>query len=208
MADWRKPEIWPDFTTIIPRRRLILGKKNAASGEISMSRKNVSWSVLLVLICSTLLAVSATAQHFQQVKGTLTFVAAGRNEIFGYDTHAAVWRYHPTTKSFGKIAGASLFQLAVGGGTVSQLDEVWGIDVSLNVYRFNYSTKTFNQIPGAALSQIAVGEGTQDNCHPYEVWGANSAVIYRYNYCTGAFDATFGGLTQVATVRRRRMGPQ
>jgi len=164
-----------------------------------MSRKNVSWSVLLVLICSTLLAVSATAQHFQQVKGALTFVAAGRNEIFGYDTHAAVWRYHPTTKSFGKIAGASLFQLAVGGGTVSQPDEVWGIDVSLNVYRFNYSTKTFDQIPGAAFSQIAVGEGAQDNCHPYEVWGLNSTVISRYNYCTGAFDGITGGPTQVAT---------
>jgi hypothetical protein len=173
--------------------------KTNSSGVISMSRKNVSWSVLLVLICLTLLAVSATAQHFQQVKGTLTFVAAGRNEIFGYDTHAAVWRYHPATKSFGKIAGASLFQLAVGGGTVSQLDEVWGIDISLNVYRFNYSTKTFDQIPGVALSQIAVGEGAEDNCHPYEVWGINSAVIYRYNYCTGAFEGLTEGLTQVAT---------
>jgi hypothetical protein len=36
-----------------------------------MSRKNVSWSVLLVLICWASLVAPASAQHFQQVKGTL-----------------------------------------------------------------------------------------------------------------------------------------
>ena len=131
--------------------------------------------VLLVLVCWASLVVPASAQHFQQVKGALAGVSAGRNEVFGFDVHANVWRYHATTDSFSKIANASLFQLAVGGGTLSQLDEVWGIEGNLNVYRFNYSTKVFDQIPGAVLEQIAVGEGTQDSCHPYEVWGVNAS---------------------------------
>jgi len=49
-----------------------------------MSRKNVSWSVLLIPICWVWLAAPASAQHFQQVKGTLAGVSAGRNEVFGF----------------------------------------------------------------------------------------------------------------------------
>ena len=140
-----------------------------------MSRKTAYPIVLLVLVCWALLVVPASAQQFQAVKGTLAGVSAGRNEVFGFDVHAAVWRFNPKTSAFTKIKGASLFQLAVGGGTVSQLDEVWGVEGNLNVYRFNYTTKVFDQISGASLEQIAVGEGTQDSCHPYEVWGVNSA---------------------------------
>ena len=91
-----------------------------------MSRKNVFWSALLVLICSALLVLSASAQHFQQVKGTLVSVAAGRNEVFGIGPTGLPWRYNASKQSFEKVAGAtSLVQIAVGGGTLSQLDEVW-----------------------------------------------------------------------------------
>jgi hypothetical protein len=88
-----------------------------------MSRNSGFWSGLLILIGWVSLALPASAQHFQQVKGTLASVSAGRNEVFGVDTHGNVWRYHAASKSFGKIAGASLDQVAVGGGTHSQLDE-------------------------------------------------------------------------------------
>src|SRR5271168_5223966 len=165
-----------------------------------MSRKNIYWSVLLVLVCCAGLVVPASAQQFLQVKGTLTSVSAGRNEIFGVDSKAVVWRYHATPRSFGKVAKASLVNVVVGGGTVSQLDEVWGLGANGDVYRFNYSTKAFDPI-GNSLAQIVVGVGYQDSCHPYEVWGLNSAGnVFRYNYCTNFFDAGFNVLlTQVAT---------
>jgi hypothetical protein len=159
-----------------------------------MSRKNTCWSVLLVLVCCAGFVIPASAQQFIQVKGTLDTVSAGRNEVFGIDTSHRVWRYHAATKSFGKIAKAALSQVAVGGGTVSQLDEVWGLDSNGNIYRFNYTSKTFSQIPGT-LSQITVGIGIWDNCHPYEVWGLASSIIYRYNYCTNGFDIVNGLLT-------------
>lgn len=163
------------------------------------SRVFVSKTVLPILVCWALLAVPASAQHFEQVKGALTSVAAGRNEVFGIDSKSAVWRYNASTKSFHKIANAKLGQVVVGGGTLSQLDEVWGLDESLNIYRFNYSSKAFDQIPGV-LSQITVGPGYEDNCHPYEVWGVNSAQsIYRYDYCTGEFLQISGLLTVIAT---------
>src|ERR1700678_2069972 len=157
------------------------------------------WIFLVVLICWASLVVPASAQHFQQVKGTLAIVSAGRNEVFGLDTNAKVWRYHATSKSFGKIAGASLEQIEVGGGTLSQLDEVWGLNAKTEVYRFDYTSKTFLQITGE-LTQIAVGVGNQDKCHPYEVWGVNPGdEIFRYNYCTDAFDQISGFLSRVAT---------
>ena len=168
-----------------------------------MSRKNVYRSVLLVLISWASLVVPASAQEFKQVKGTLFGISAGRNEVFAFDIHTNVYRYHAvtgTTGSFAKVANVKFFQIAVGGGTLSQFDEVWGIEQNLNLYRFNYSTKVFDQIPSNSIEQIAVGEGTQDSCHPYEVWGVNpSGQIYRYNYCTVAFDEISGALTQVAT---------
>ncbi|MGA2188223.1 MAG: tectonin domain-containing protein [Steroidobacteraceae bacterium] len=168
--------------------------------EILMSRRNV-WSVLLILIGWASLAVPASAQHFQQVNGTLTSVSAGRNEVFGFDTHARVWRLNPKTNSFDKIKNVLLDDIAVGGGTVYQLDEVWGIDASLNVYRFNYTTKAFDQIPGAALSQITVGLGNEDQCHPYEVWGVSAIQeVFRYDYCSNQFNQSPGSfLTQIAT---------
>jgi len=60
-----------------------------------MSRKTASSAFTLLLISWTLLILPASAQHFQQVTGTLTQVAAGRNEVFGFDVHGQVWRYKP-----------------------------------------------------------------------------------------------------------------
>ena len=164
-----------------------------------MSRKAAYWSAFLMLVCWASLVVPASAQHFKQVKGSLTSVSAGRNEVFGIDGKNQVWRYEPSSKSFSKIAKASFNAMAVGGGNLSQLDEVWGVNASQDVYRFNYRTKEFVQVPGV-IYQIAVGVGNQDDCHPYEVWGTNSLEeIFRYNYCTNAFDQIAGSLFQVAT---------
>jgi hypothetical protein len=166
--------------------------------EILMSRNAVFCNVLLVLACGASLVAPAPAQHFKQVKGTLTSVAAGRNEVFGVDAEDNVWRYSAGSKSFSKIAKVSLTQVAVGGGSLSQNDEVWGINAS-SIYRFNYSKKEFVQVPGI-LTQISVGIGNQDNCHPYEVWGINAGEeVFRFNYCESAFVQVSGSLTQVAT---------
>jgi Tectonin domain len=165
-----------------------------------MSRKTACSTVFLAIFLafSASLVVPASAQHFVQVKGTVETISAGRNEVFGIDHSQHVWRYHATTKSFAKIAKPLLSQVAVGGGTLSQLDEVWGLNSTGSIYRFNYTTKAFAQVPGT-LTQITVGLGITDNCHPYEVWGLNSSVIYRFNYCTNGFDIINGVLVQVAT---------
>ncbi len=163
-----------------------------------MSRKTACSTILLVLICLASLVVPGSAQQFVQVKGTLDSVSAGRNEVFGVDTSQHVWRYHATTKSFAKIAKPLLSQVAVGGGTLNQLDEVWGLNATGSIYRFNYTTKAFAQVPGV-LTQITVGIGITDGCHPYEVLGLNSSIIYRYNYCTNGFDIINGLLVQVVT---------
>jgi hypothetical protein len=135
----------------------------------------------------------ASAQHFERVKGTLASVSAGRNEAFGVDTHGKVWRYHAASKSFGKTSGVLLDQVAVGGGTLSQLDEVWGIDGSRNVYRFNYTTKAFDQIPGVTFRQIVVGVGNEDQCHQYEVWAiTTSDEVFRFDYCSNQFNQSAG----------------
>jgi hypothetical protein len=167
-----------------------------------MSRKDVSWSILLLLIWGALLSAPASAQHFEQVKGSLFSVAAGRNEVFGIGAGGLAWRYNPTTRAFDKVAGSTSFiQIAVGGGTLSQLDAVWAVADNGGIYRFNYQTKVFDQVPGKDFVQVAVGEGDQDKCHPYEVWGVQgNNSLYRYDYCTSQFvSAESGGVTQVAT---------
>ncbi len=163
-----------------------------------MSRKAAFCSILSVLAGCTSLIVPASAQHFKQVKGSLTSVSAGRNEVFGIDVDANVWRYSASSKSFSKIPKVSLTHIAVGGGTLSQNDEVWGFNANF-VYRFNYSKKEFVQIPGI-LTQMTVGVGNQDDCHPYEVWGVNSGdEIFRFNYCENEWVQVSGFLIQVAT---------
>jgi hypothetical protein len=159
-----------------------------------MSHKRVSCSIPLILICGALFAVPASAQHFEQVTvtGTLVRVAAGRNEVFGLESGGAIWRYDASTQTFNRVPG-SLQQVAVGGGTLSQLDAVWGITGGA-VYQFNFTTEVFDKVSAPEFSQIAVGEGVEDNCHPYEVWGiapgpsgSSTTNLYRYDYCTNTF---------------------
>lgn len=119
--------------------------------------------VLVVLACCASLVIPASAQHFQQVQGSLASVSAGRNEVFGLDTQSEVWRFNPKTNAFAKIKKALLVEIAVGGGTLSQLDKVGGLNAKTEVYRFNYTSKFFVQITGE-LTQIAVGPGSQDDC--------------------------------------------
>ena len=131
-----------------------------------MSRPNISRSPILVLVCSILLALSASAQHFQQVKGTLVRVAAGRNEVFGSDTKGQVWRYNANMKAFGKVKGAFLGDIVVGGGTVAQLDEVWGISsTSAAIFHFNYSTEGFDQVTGSLFADHR-GSGPRGSMPP------------------------------------------
>jgi Tectonin domain len=151
-----------------------------------MSRRSVCLSVFFALICWGAVAVPASAQHFQQVTGSLTQVAAGRAEVWGLNG-SQIYRFNPSTQKFGKIAG-SLSQIAVGGGTLLQADEVWGVNASGGIYRFNFSSKAFVNVPGI-LSHIVVGEGNEDSCRPYEVWGINPVLnVYRYNYCSSQWD--------------------
>ena len=178
-----------------------------------MSRKNVSCGVLFILMSWTSLVVPASAQHFEQVPGTLVSVAAGRNEVFGLGSGGSIYRYNASTKTFGRIPG-SLRQIAVGGGTLSQLDEVWGLSGG-EVYRFNYTTEVFDHIAAPSFTQIIVGEGAAQNvlssslnpdkCYPYEVWGLGPVSggpnqIARYNFCENTFESYFtGNIIQAAT---------
>jgi hypothetical protein len=163
----------------------------------------MTWNRRLLTICfrcacCVSLVVPASAQHFKQVTGSLTQVAAGRNEVFGIGTANRIYRYNPGTKAFVQIPG-SFAQVAVGGGTLSQKDEVWGVNTSGQIYRFNFGTKTFTQVTGS-VAQIVVGEGKYDNCHNYEVWGIDASDnIFNYNYCTKKFDQIAGSLSVIAT---------
>src|ERR1035438_9898056 len=90
-------------------RRYIQGDlETQTPKEILMSLKT-AFSVLVVLVCCASLVVPSSAQHFQEVKGSLAGISAGRNEIFGFDSNAAVWRFNLKTNAFSKIKQASLF---------------------------------------------------------------------------------------------------
>jgi hypothetical protein len=160
-----------------------------------MIRARIRFVLCLPLICSTAAVIPASAQHFEQMEGALTQVAAGRNEVWGLDG-SEIYRFNANSKKFAKIKG-SLAQIAVGGGTLTQLDEVWGINSSGDVYRYDFSTKSLVFIAGGkecptcfpvAYSQIAAGPGYEDSCHPYEIWGLNNFGTVRYNYCSSQFD--------------------
>jgi len=176
-----------------------------------MSRTNVRFAFRLLLICWIAAVVPASAQHFQQMNGSLTQIAAGRNEVWGLEG-SQPFRFNSSTKNFVKISdkiSGPLSQIAVGGGSLLEPDEVWGIDTGGLVYQYNFSTKAFVYVTGGIeckfcfpviFTQLAVGEGDEDavaggsdGCHPYEVWALSHVLglpnnAYRYNYCEGAFD--------------------
>ena len=168
--------------------------------EDLMSRTNFRFAVCLILICWTAAAVvSASAQTFLHIPGSLSSIAAGRNEVWGLQFPGGlIWRFNPSTQLFYQVSG-SLSQIAVGGGTLLQPDQVWGVN-GAGVFSFNLTNNAYIQHnpPGATtyFSQVAVGKGgalDSTGCHPFEVWGlaasvpASSGLPYRYNYCTNEF---------------------
>jgi hypothetical protein len=167
-----------------------------------MSRINVRFVLCLTLICWTAAAVvPASAQHFQQIPGSLTQIAAGQSEVWGLNG-SQIYRFTSGTNFYGfaQISG-SLTRIAVGGGSAMQPDQVWGISNGY-VYQYDFSTNAWNYMGGGIqckfclflnFSQIAVGEGDEDSCHPYEVWGLANLLggannVFRYNYCTNSFN--------------------
>ena len=164
-----------------------------------MPRTNVRFVLCLMLICWTAAVVPASAQHFQQMSGSLSQIAAGHSEVWGLKFPGGqIYRFSPSTQSFNQVPG-SLSQIAVGGGTLLVSDQVWGVN-GAGVFSFNLGTNAYTQRnpPGAAtfFNHIAVGKGgvwEAEGCYPYEVWGlassvpASSGLPYRYNWCEGRF---------------------
>ena len=154
--------------------------------------------------------VPARAQHFEQIPGSLTQIAAGRAEVWGLNG-SEVFRFDSSSKKFNQISG-SLVQIAVGGGSLLQRDQVWGVNAAGTVYRFDFSKNAFARMPGK-LNQIAVGKGNADtinpdNCHAYEVWGIGpdgpnpGGNPWRYNFCSSSFEniqtPIYNPITQIA----------
>lgn len=131
--------------------------------------------------CWAAVTVPASAQHFEQIPGSLTQVAAGRAEVWGINASQQVYRFNATTVEFVQVAG-KLKQVAVGGGSLLQTDAVWGLNAGSEIFQYNFTTKKLVQVTGE-LTQITVGDGDTDNCHPYEVWGINAGQeVFRFNY--------------------------
>jgi hypothetical protein len=145
---------------------------------------------------------SAAAQSFKHVsvKGgvALAQIAAGGASVWALARNGNP--YILKGRQFVLANSISLTQLAVGGGNALQADAVWGLDSSGNIYSAAKSGTSwiFNQMPGV-LDFIAVGIGYNDSCHPYEVWGLNSAAeIYRYDFCIQNWDQVGGTLGSLA----------
>lgn len=154
-------------------------------------------ALVLVIVCMQ----SATAQTFKKVNvqnnTPLVQVASGGVSVWALASNGNPYIFNGG--SFVLANNVSLSQIAVGGGNAKQKDAVWALNSSGNIYRASKSgsTWTFTQVAGS-LDLIAVGPGYQDKCHPYEVWGLNtSSLIYRYNYCTSAFDQEPGVLCDI-----------
>ncbi|MBI3476060.1 MAG: hypothetical protein HY010_10025 [Acidobacteria bacterium] len=157
---------------------------------------------LLALAVGLICIQAATAQSFKRVpvKGSVPIVqiAAGDSSVWALASNG-----HPYVYKGGQFAMAKnlvLTQIAAGGGSLTQPDAVWGISAAGNVYSATLTgTKwVFSLMPGV-LDFIAVGIGYADDCHPYEVWGLNTAAfIYRYNYCLQNWEQAPGTLGTIA----------
>jgi virginiamycin B lyase len=157
---------------------------------------------MLALVLGIAGAQAAPAQTFKNVpaKGgaALVQVSSGGASVWALTKSGKPYIYQ--NKQFVLANGITLKQIAVGGGSKFQADTVWGLNSAGNVYKGSGSgtTWTFTEIAGT-LDFIAVGAGTTDKCHPYEVWGVNTAThIFRYNFCNNDFDQIAGLLTSVA----------
>jgi Tectonin domain len=157
---------------------------------------------ILALALSIACTQSASAQHFKRVN-----VTGGRRLVQIVSGGASVWARASNGNPYIFKAGTfvlansiSLTQIAVGGGNAVKRDTVWGLDSSGRVYRATPTGTSwvFSQVPGV-LDFIAVGIGYQEACHPYEVWGLNTAAqIYRYSFCSKSFEQVPGTLGSLA----------
>ncbi len=155
------------------------------------------FTLALAMAC----AQSASAQTFKTIASPvpLSQVSAGGQTVFALSTTGNPYVFEPS--KFVLVSTAVFTQIAVGGGTAVKSDGVWALDSSGKVHKGNLTGTTwkFGTVPGL-LKTIAVGPGYRDNCHPYEVWGLNSANgIFNYNFCTKAFVQITGGLCSVST---------
>jgi hypothetical protein len=156
---------------------------------------------MLALVLGMVCVQSAPAQTFKRVKvkggAALTQIAAGGASVWARSSSG-----HPYIlkgKQFVLANSIFLCQIAVGAGNAFQADAVWGLDCSGNIYSATKSGASwvFSRAPGV-LDFIAVGPGYKDNCHPYEVWGLSSTLIYRYNFCIQNWDNVPGSLATLA----------
>ncbi|MBI3476061.1 MAG: hypothetical protein HY010_10030 [Acidobacteria bacterium] len=162
----------------------------------------MSFVKILALILGMVCAQTAPSQTFKKVavKGgaPIVQVSAGGSSVWALASNG-----HPYFYKGGQFVMAqnlALTQIAAGGGSLSQPDAVWGINAAGAVYSATLTgTKwVFSQMPGV-LDFIAVGIGYHDSCHPYEVWGLNTAAfIYRYNYCLQNWEQAPGTLGTIA----------
>lgn len=156
---------------------------------------------MLALVLGIACAQAAPAQTFKNVpvKGgaLLAHISSGGASVWGLAKSGRPYIYQ--NKQFVLANSITLTQIAVGGGSKFQADTVWGLNSSGDVFKAQLSgtTWSFTQTSGT-LDFIAVGAGTTDKCHPYEVWGVNTAThIFRYNFCNNDFDQIAGLLSSV-----------
>ena len=165
------------------------------------NRSGKSLVKMLALALGIACTQSTPAQTFKRVtvKGgaPLRQIAPGGASVWARASNGNPYIFK--TNKFVLASSISLAQLAVGGGNVLQPDAVWGLDSAGNIYKAtkNGTAWVFSPVPGA-LDLIAVGAGF-DNCHPYEVWGLNTAAqIFRYNFCGLNFEQVAGTLGSLA----------
>jgi hypothetical protein len=169
--------------------------------ETTMKNQSTkSLTIVLALVLGMACVQLAPAQTFKRVKvsknAPVTQVAAGGNSTWALANGSA---YIFNGKSFVLVGSPGFTQIAVGGGNATQADEVWGLTSQGSIFRATQNGRfwNFSQVTGL-LDLIQVGPGYRDNCHPYEVWGLNTAAqIYRYNYCTSQFDQQSGLLCDI-----------
>jgi Tectonin domain len=159
------------------------------------------FAIILALVLGTACTQFAPAQTFKKVKvagsAPIVQVASGGASVWALASNGNPYIFNGQT--FVLANTISLSQIAAGGGNAAQKDTVWALNSSGSIYHAHKSGTSwvFTQVPGV-LDLIAVGPGYQDNCHPYEVWGLNTASqIYRYNFCGNNFDQESGFLCDI-----------
>lgn len=102
---------------------------------------------------------SGTIWVFNQVPGTLDFIAAGIGyndschpyEVWGLNPSAAIFRFNYCISTWEPVPG-TLQTISIGGG------EVWGLNGNGEIYRFDFSGSGFvKAFDGSGFLRIAVG---------------------------------------------------